>query len=116
MALVSPHAALTRIYTLLTGAGLTVYQHGEKLPEPLPDNFVVLQPLNSVTFQEYAVRKTTNVRIRIVACSRQPGVQRAALQTINDALPPDEFHWEGTGWENRSETHYETPVTVQVTQ
>lgn len=116
MARISPHAALTSIYTLLTNAGLTVYQHGEKLPEPLPQAFVVIQPLNTFTVQEYAVRKTTNVRVRLIVCAVQPGVQRAMVQQISDTLPPAVFQWQGTGWENKSATHYETPVTVMVTQ
>lgn len=107
---------LNRIYFALQNAGVqNVYQHGQQLPEVLPTTFVVLQPLFSTVNQQWATRRYAQQQVQVLCCSRDPGTVRSLVQTVSDALPADLYEIIGTSWENHSGTHYEIPVTIQVT-
>lgn len=105
---------LNAIYSALTAAGVSrIYQHGQTLPEVLPPDFVVLQPLFATVRQEWAQRRLATHQVQVLCCATGPGTARNLIATVEAALPPDKYVITGTSYENHSGTHYEIPLTIQ---
>ena len=113
MAVLDATEPLNRIYTLLSnGSSITIYQPGDTIPEPQPNQFWVLQPLFSTMRQEWAVRKDVTQQIQILCVATGRGTVREMTECINQLLPAAEFTITGTGWQNHNGTHFEIPVTI----
>lgn len=91
----------------------TVYQHGEAVPETLPDTFIVLTPGFSTVRQQWASRRGITHETNLLLAARGPGTLRDLAEEINQALPATGWQVVGTLGERYSGTHYELPLTIR---
>lgn len=82
-------AIQTIVTTVLPGT--PVYWTRARVPDPQPDEFVVIEPFGIIVNQSWTVNTHAQHQIQITSAARTAGRAGAMSETIFAAIPPTEY-------------------------
>lgn len=92
--------------------GVTVYWGGATLPQPLPNTFIVIEPLFPTEWRAGARATNATHTVQVRACARSRGGASSLRATISKLLPRTEFGTVRYGPTIKVDKHFDSILTV----
>lgn len=94
-------------------AGIPIYWDAAHLPSPLPDEFIVIEPLYPLEDRAWGQQRNATHTIQIRACARSKGASTKLRSQIANLLPPTVFGTVTHGPSPKSGSHYDSILTAR---
>lgn len=93
-------------------AGIPIYWGGATLPAPLPDRFIVIEPLFPTEWRSWGEQRAATHTIQIRACARSIGGSTSLRAKIASLLPASEFGTVRHGPTIKIDSHFDSILTA----
>lgn len=90
-----------------------IYWGGATLPSPLPNSFIVIEPLYPTEWREWGEQRNATHTIQIRACAKSVGGSTSLRSSIANLLPPVEFGTLQHGPTIKVDAHYDSILTAR---
>lgn len=112
-----PSNAGVRIQDLLQAASspiktVPVYWGGATLPSPLPNSFIVIEPLFPTEWRAWGEQRQATHTIQIRACAKSVGGSTSLRSSITNLLPASEFGTVRHGPTIKVDSHFDSILTA----
>ena len=94
-------------------AGVPIYWGGAVLPEPLPNSFIVIEPLYPTEWREWGAQRNVSHTIQIRASAKSIGGSTSLRSQVANLLPPDEFGTVTFGPTFKADSHWDSILTAR---
>lgn len=94
-------------------AGTTIYWGGATLPSPLPDAFIVIEPLYPLEWRSWGEQRAVSHTIQIRASAKSIGGSTKLRSDIASLLPATEFGTVTHGPTFKVDSHYDSILTAR---
>lgn len=107
-----------RVETLLKAdaspvKGTTVYWGGATLPSPLPDTFIVIEPLYPTEWRSWGEQRAATHTVQVRASARSIGGSTKLRSQIAALLPATEFGTLQFGPTFKADSHFDSILTAR---
>lgn len=92
--------------------GVPIYWGGANLPQPLPNTFIVIEPLFPTEWRSWGEQRQAMHTIQIRACAKSVGGSTSLRASIANLLPADEFGTVRHGPTIKVDAHYDSILTA----
>lgn len=89
-----------------------VYWGGATLPAPLPDRFIVIEPLFPTEWRSWGEQRQATHTIQIRACAKSIGGSTSLRSAVAALLPASEFGTVRHGPTIKTDSHYDSILTA----
>lgn len=93
-------------------AGTPIYWGGATLPSPLPNTFIVIEPLFPTEWRAWGEQRAATHTIQIRACAKSIGGSTSLRSSIANLLPAGEFGEVRHGPTIRVDSHFDSILTA----
>lgn len=90
-----------------------VYWGGATLPSPLPDSFIVIEPLYPTEWRSWGEQRAASHTIQIRASAKSIGGSTGLRSTIANLLPATEFGTVTFGPTLKVDSHWDSILTAR---
>lgn len=90
-----------------------LYWGGATLPSPLPDRFIVIEPLFPTEWREWGEQRNAAHTIQVRAAAKSIGGSTSLRSQIANLLPPTVFGTVTHGPTLKADTHYDSILTAR---
>lgn len=92
--------------------GVPIYWGGANLPQPLPNTFIVIEPLFPTEWRSWGEQRQATHTIQIRACAKSVGGSTSLRASIANLLPATEFGTVRHGPTIKVDAHYDSILTA----